>query len=134
MKVRVIIQGDTIMPYSQADGEAIKSLNNAVYEVSINNFDLRTAQQNRAMHKYFELVATALSDSGQDVKTVIKADAPWTAERIKELMWRPIMKVLTGKDSTTKLTKAEIDKVYDVMNRALGERCCVHVPFPSSKG
>jgi len=134
MKVKFKKEYGQLVPYSESDKEALSKLaDGAVYEVNITNFDLRTSQQNRALHKYFAMVATALSESGQDVKKVIKTDVPWTAESVKELMWKPILKAVLNKDSTTKMTKDEIDKVYDIMNRALGERCGISVPFPNKE-
>ena len=115
------------------DRDVLDSLKDGWYEVTINNLDYRTIRQNRALHLYFTHVAQALSDAGLDIKTVIKADVPWIPENVKDLMWRPLQKALLGKQSTTKLLKEEIDKVYDVMNRLLGERFGIHVPFPSKE-
>ncbi|WP_345985299.1 hypothetical protein WCX49_11900 [Sulfurimonas sp. HSL-1656] len=131
MKISLVKQGQCLYPYGEADREALEKMNSAVYVAEVRDMDLRTLQQNRALHKLFSLISDALKESGQDIKTVIKADVPWTPDHVKELMWRPVMKMITGKDSTTKMTKQEIDEVYDVLNRALGERCGIHVPFPS---
>ena len=103
----------------------------AVYEVDIKNMDIRTLQQNRALHKYFTILAGVLNASGQYLPKVIRVDTTWTPERVKELLWRPVQEQMLGKRSTTKLTKEEVSQVYDVLNRALGERCGVSVEFPS---
>ena len=35
------------------------------------------------------------------------------------------------KQSTTKLESGELDKVYEVLNKTIGERTGVHIDFPS---
>jgi hypothetical protein len=96
----------------------------------------RTTAQNRAIHKYFEMVADALDREGHSVQDVLKlarkADIRPTPEIVKEVMWKPIQKAMYGTDSTTQLTTAQVDKVYEVMNKFLSEQMeVVHTPFPS---
>ena len=93
----------------------------------------RTTQQNRALHAYFGLVANELNASGQSIQEVLKhsVEINWTPDNVKEVMWRSIQEALLKKKSTTNLETGEVDKVYDHMNRFLGEKCEVHVPFPS---
>jgi hypothetical protein len=92
----------------------------------------RTLRQNNSLHLYFEQLAEALRDAGYDMRSIIREGIPipCTAYHIKESLWRPTQKQMLGKDSTTKLTTEEIDKVYDVINRAIGERFGIYVPFP----
>lgn len=95
--------------------------------------DIRTIKQNSALHKYFTLLAEALNDGGFDMRETIRQDVeiPWTPETVKENLWRPIQNAYFKKRSTAKLKKNEIDKVYDVLNRTIGGRTGVFVPFPS---
>ena len=95
--------------------------------------DRRTDRQNRALHLWFTMLAEALNDAGYDMKKVIRAnmDIPWTDYNVKEFLWRPVQEAQLGKKSTTQLTTDEIDKVFEVINKAVGERTGVHVPFPS---
>jgi len=123
-----------LIPYSQADKEALDGLaDGAVYEVDIKNMDIRSLAQNRALHKYFSILASVLNNSGQEITKVIKVDTPWSAESVKELLWRPVMMQQLNKKSTTKLTKEEVTKVYDTLNRALSLKCGVSVEFPNSE-
>ncbi|WP_201353834.1 hypothetical protein [Hydrogenimonas urashimensis] len=115
------------------DRDVLESLNDGYYQVKITNMDYRTIKQNAAMHLYFTMVADALNEAGLDMKQVIKADVPWSPSSVKEVMWKRLQKAMLGKESTTKLKKEEIDKVYDVMNRLLGEKFGIHVPFPSKE-
>lgn len=92
----------------------------------------RTLQQNKALHKLFDLLAQAFNEAGYDVKPLPKEkfDIPWTGVLVKELIWRPIMQAMTEKFSTTELDRMEIDQIYEVINKNLGEKLGIHVPFP----
>ena len=91
----------------------------------------RSSRQNAALHLYFTLLATALNDAGLDVKQIVRVDVPFTDYLIKELLWRPTQKKMFAKRSTTQLSSDEVTKVYEVLNRAIGERTGIHIPFPS---
>ena len=93
----------------------------------------RTLTQNSALHKLFELWATALNDAGYPVQVVIQKtpDIQFTKYNVKELLWRPIQKSSLGKESSTALTTKEIDVVYDEVNKFLAENFNIHEPFPS---
>lgn len=95
----------------------------------------RTLKQNNSLHKYFELLAIELNDAGYDMKAVLKpeVDIPWEKETIKKYLWKPIQKAFKLKESTTELTTAEINQVYEVLNRHLGDKFGIHVPFPSEE-
>jgi hypothetical protein len=92
----------------------------------------RTIQQNKALHKYFELLAKELNDAGLDMRTVLKPEINinWTEEMIKEHLWRPVQKLQFGKESTTELTTTEINKVWETLNMFLSEKFGVFVDFP----
>ena len=101
------------------------------YEIKSKPVDKRTLAQNRALHLYCKQVSEALNNAGYDMKTVIKADVSWNMLQVKELIWKPIQKAVINKESTTALKKDEIDSVYHTINRLLGEKFKIHVPFPS---
>lgn len=96
----------------------------------------RTTQQNKALHKYFEMLAQELNDSGLDMRKTFKEmnrgfEIPWSAWAIKEYIWRPIMKAQLGKRSTTEMDTKDIDAVFDTISRHLAERFGLEVNFPS---
>lgn len=95
----------------------------------------RTLQQNKALHKYFELLAQELNLAGYDMKRTLKesVDIPWNGATVKEYLWKPIQSAQLMKPSTTELTTKEIDTIYDTLNRHLAEKTGVHVGFPSSE-
>ena len=97
---------------------------------------IRTGTQNNAMHKGFEIVATTLNAGGLDMRKVLKPEIEieWTTESVKKYLFKPVMKIMTGKTSTTALgkTDGEIEKIWDTVMRFLGEKHHVdYVPFPS---
>lgn len=93
----------------------------------------RTSLQNRALHKYFELLAENLNDAGLDMRKVLKpaVDIPWSGETIKNYIWRPIQEAQLGKKSTTELKTDEINLVWETINRHLSEKFGISEPFPS---
>lgn|SRR3990167_1614411 len=95
--------------------------------------DKRTARQNRALHLYFGLLAETFNDAGLDMRAVLKpeVDIPWTANTIKEYIWRPVQQLQVGKKSTTELSKWEINQVWETINRHIAEKFGIHEPFPS---
>lgn len=95
----------------------------------------RTLRQNKALHKYFELLAEELTLAGFDMKRTLKesVDIPWNGATVKEHLWKPIQNAQLMKPSTTELTTKEIDTIYDTLNRHLAEKTGVHVDFPSSE-
>lgn len=93
----------------------------------------RTDSQNRALHLFFQLLADELNNAGYSVRLVLekKMEVDWTPRLIKELLWRPAQIAILGKASTTELYKSkDIDVVWEHLNRHLGEKFGVHVPFP----
>ena len=95
----------------------------------------RTLKQNKALHKYCEMLAEALNDAGLDMRTVLKPGVaiPWNKERVKDALWRPIQEAMTDKESTTELDTAEPSRIYDVLDRHLGEKFGLHVPWPQDE-
>ena len=95
----------------------------------------RTIQQNKAMYMYFRLLAKALADAGLDAKKTLKPgiDIPWTPEMVKDLLWEPIQKAMTGKESTTELDTVEPSQIHAVLDLHMGEKFGIHVPFPSEE-
>ena len=91
----------------------------------------RTLVQNASLHLYFRLLAEELNNAGLDMKKTLKQDAdiPWSDDRIKEFLWKPIQDAQLGKKSTTELTTSEVDKVYETLNRHLGEKLKIVVTY-----
>lgn len=112
--------------------EFIRKNDGEIIEIKLKD-NSRTARQNNALHAYFALVATELSQAGIDVVTFLKrpVEIAFTPILVKEMLWRTCQKLTLNKESTKNLTTKEVNQVYDVMNRVLADRG-VHVPFPSN--
>ena len=95
----------------------------------------RTSLQNRSLHLWFQQLADALNEAGWNVQKTLRHDVeiPWNPTLIKELIYRPVMTAMTGKESTTNLDTIEPSQVYEVLNLHLGEKLGVHVEWPSEE-
>lgn len=93
----------------------------------------RTQQQNNALHKYFALLSDALNEAGLDMRATLREDAeiPWTADLVKQYLWKPVQAATLDKKSTVKLERAEVSQIYDIINRHIGQKFGLSVEFPS---
>lgn len=128
-------RGNMLIPYDKEEIEKLNKLKDGIYQVKLSNLDLRTLAQNRAFHLYFTMVAVQLNNSGLYINTLIKedkykADIDWSGDLVKNQLWRPIMEAILDKKSTTQLEKAEVDRVYNTLNRYLSG-IGISVPFPN---
>ena len=95
----------------------------------------RTLLQNKALHKYFSLLATALNEAGWDMKKTLKPgiEIPWTEEMVKTHLWKSVQEVMLDKESTTELTTKEVNEVYEIVDRHISQTTGVHVEFPKDE-
>jgi hypothetical protein len=92
----------------------------------------RTLSQNASLHKYLEIIAEQLADSGQDMRKLVKLPIRPTKENVKENMFKPVMNALYPDiESTTDLSTTQMQHVYEVFNVAMGERLGVSADWPS---
>lgn len=93
----------------------------------------RTLKQNQALHLMCQQIAAELNESGLYMMQVLKKDAEieWTMENVKNLLWRPIMKAQTGKESTTQLGTKDIDDVFRTLHKHLNEKFGFNIEWPS---
>lgn len=93
-----------------------------------------TDQQRRAVHKYLRLVAQDMNDAGYSDLTHFltkPCEIPITMENLKAIVWKPVQKAMLGRESTEKLSKLEVDIVYQVISRHLSENYDITTPFPT---
>lgn len=92
--------------------------------------DIRSLQQNKSMHLWFEQIADALNDAGIEKKlTVGTVDVPWSRETVK-MIFKKIAFAQLRKFKTSQMTREEFGKVQETMNRFLAEQG-LYIPFPS---
>ena len=93
----------------------------------------RTLTQNKSMWKYCELLADALNEAGYDQQTFPWREGieiPFTKHSVMECFWRPIMKHMADKASTTEQTTKDVMAVYEAVSRAMAMRVGVSVAWP----
>jgi len=99
--------------------------------------ETRTSQQNKALHKWFTLVADLLNENHFYLQISIgniakekNIEVPWNLTNFKELVWRPAQIAVTAERSSTRIKKGDIDKIFDIINKVIGEQTGLHIPFP----
>jgi len=100
----------------------------------------RTLQQNKSLHKLFQLIADELNAKGYTVKFVVdkmktNAEVPWCGASVKEVLWRPIQKALTGNQSTTEISTVEPTDIHQALMHWLVEHLegVEYIDFPSAR-
>jgi hypothetical protein len=87
----------------------------------------RSDRQNNAMHLWFRQIAIELNDAGYWVRHPFR---PFTEVLVKEMLYKPTAKAMFDKDTTTRLTPAELSEASEVLVRWLSEHKGIYVPFP----
>jgi hypothetical protein len=95
----------------------------------------RTGLQNKSLHLYCTNLANALNDAGLDMKKTLKPEIeiPWTCQSVKDHLYKPILKSLTGKDSTIDMDTKDPSIVYEILNRFMGEKHGITVQWPDKE-
>ena len=92
----------------------------------------RSDRQNNAMHLWFRQIAIELNDAGYWVRHPFSDtfEIPFTETLVKETLYKPVVKSMYNKSTTTKLTPSELSEAAEVLIRWLSEHKQVYVPFP----
>ena len=93
----------------------------------------RTAKQNRAMHLCMRRLAEELNNAGWGIPHPLnpKLEIPYTPESVKELMVRPVILAMYGKESTAELSTTELTQAFDGLLNRIAEATGVAVDFPT---
>lgn len=94
----------------------------------------RSSKQNRSLHLYCAMLASAMNESGQHLIIIVnqkQTEINWNCETVKELIWRPIQKAVTQQKSSTKCSTADYPVIYEHLNRYTTEKLGIYVPWPS---
>jgi hypothetical protein len=121
MKIYILEGGAT-----KDNGEFVKE---GFYEIVENK---RTSRQNSALHKWFSLVSDEANEKGLTLNMLYNSPQNMriTPELLKNL-FREYGRVMYKKDSTTKLTKQEINNLIKVFEQVYAERLDCTIPFPT---
>jgi len=117
--------------------EAYKKLLDAQFEqhkylkVTVKDGNKRTPTQNASLHLFCQQLAVAMNDAGFDFHVFIKEGypVPFTPALVKDHMWRPIQKAITGHASTKDPEPGQYAQIYDALNMKLAEYG-IFVPWP----
>ena len=132
MKITLKKERGSLLPYSDEDYDLLQKLSDAVYVVEIKNLDMRTVQQNKAIHLWCSQIATVLNQNNLYMTGIFSNDIMWTMELCKEQIVKNMIKLLFKIDSTTKLKRKEIDVLVDHIVYIFGEKKGITIPkFPS---
>ena len=133
MKINFKKEYGQLLPYSIEDKELIDKLKDgAVYEIDIKDADMRTVTQNRAIHLWCNMLANAMNNQNMVIQDVIRLNTKWDMLKVKEMIFKPVVKSLYTKDSTTKLNKDEFELIIDTIIIALSYKGVENIPdFPS---
>lgn len=90
----------------------------------------RSSQQNRALHKMFDIIADQLNEIGHTWKVLDIFEVRYNKNIIKYGIWAPIQLTLYGTTSTKKLTTEHINEIVDVL-AAHYSNLGIVIEFPS---
>jgi hypothetical protein len=96
-------------------------------------FSQRTSLQNRSLHKLFDNIAKQFNSHGFTFHKEIQGitfDLRYTGTIIKKEYWADIQHTMFGTNSTTELSRGQIDQVLDVLTLAFGNQG-IPVVWPS---
>ncbi len=119
-----------MLPQSKKDFNILKEFNDGIYEISINTIDTRTLSQNRAYWLWAKMIAETLNNAGLYIPKVIKLDTEWNKDKVNELIFKPTLKALFKKSSSTQLRKNEYDNIIDTITKAFGTKGIIIPSFP----
>ena len=136
VSIMVANNSESIKDGSELAKQVIESLGLKVHNVREVD-SKRTLPQNNSIHKFCDLLAQELEEKHIDKREFFKEQffISWTMEGVKNDIWKPLQKSLTGKKSTTELNRdKEITLIWDNINRIIIDKYKGQVqtpPFPS---
>ena len=120
--------------------DAIKELAsiepNGAYEIEIKLLPKgRTSLQNRALHKYCDLVAKELKAKNLTVQEVLShgIERDFDMDTVKAVLWKPLQKAVTGEEKTSKATTKFYAKVYHYLSHHLATNFGITTAWPVDK-
>lgn len=134
MKIALQKYKGSLIPYTDEDAERLSKLSDAVYQIDIKNMDMRTLQQNKALHLWCDQIANTLNYNNLYMTGIFGNDIEWSMELVKTQIIKSLIKKLFDIDSTTKLKRKELDLLINTISLVFGEKKKVLIPdFPNSE-
>ena len=134
MKINLIKRNGRLIPYADDDISKLDKFDDgAIYIVDIKNGDVRTLKQNNALHLWAELIAKELNSKNVLMGGIFKETIEWKMELVKIHIVKATIKKIYDLNSTTKLTRSQVDGMIDyVVNAFIGSDVIVP-PFPNKE-
>jgi len=81
----------------------------------------------------FERLSDILNENGLEMRVVLKPEYElwWNKQSVKTHLFKPLMHVMYDKWHTADLTTKEIDKVFEMLQKMLGEKFGLEIVWPS---
>ena len=101
--------------------------------VENNPSELRTKKQNNSLHKGLRNLADKLNDAGLDMQKVFavkRVSIPWTEDSAREYLFNQISMAMYDGRTSSQLDTKEIQEVWKVLNRHMGENFGITVDWP----
>lgn len=94
---------------------------------------VRTQTQDNARFLWMTWYAKRLNDAGVDMKTFFDAakdgvSVPWTKDTFHEVIWKGIMRAMTGADSSKVSSTKEVQEIERIISKFIAERFGVEAP------
>ena len=132
MKIIQRMHRGKLVPANEEERKKIESFTEgAFYETDIKIMDTRTQLQNSSIHLWCQKIADTLNKEKLFIQDVIKINTKWSMIKVKEMLFKPVVKSLYTKDSTTKLNKDEFGLIIDTLVRYMAQKGCVLPEFPN---
>lgn len=134
MEIHFVKHKGSLVPFDEKERDKLNNLEDGVsYVVKINNNNLRTLKQNRAIHMWCENISKTLNKEKYFIQDVIKINTKWDMLKVKEMIFKAVVRSLYTKDSTTKLNKDEFELVIDTITRYMAHKGIVIPEFPNKE-
>lgn len=98
--------------------------------IQIEESNQRTIAQNAAFWKWAEILATFFNHHGLYIEKIIKMETEWNKDTVKSNIFNKVIASL-GKNSSTQLTKKEIDIFIDVVTESFAYKGIEIPSFPT---
>lgn len=132
MKIELRIYNGNLVPANAEARELLDTFQEgAYYSCDIKNMDKRTIQQNKSIHLWCKQISDTLNKENFFIQDVIKMNTKWDMLKVKEMIFKPVVKSLYTKDSTTKLKRDEFELVIDTLVRYMAQKGVTLPEFPN---
>ncbi len=132
MKITLTKYKGNLVPHSEEDREKLDSFaDGASYVCDIKNMDTRTLKQNSSIHLWASQIAKLLNSKGLYMKGVFGNDIEWSMDLVKTQIIKATIKKVFDLDSTTKLSRKQIDSLIDYVTIAFAHKGIEIPAFPN---